>query len=411
MQLSTFDVLDAYRADLASAGTEQFADSDAAWLAFGTMLQRATGLQENDRAEYLQNGAAAIAGMTAGDSAAPSLMVLARDGSSAAVCAAAMAVANSAEDAGAFALATTILDCARAIIGAVDERSHGRLLAHQARILRKTGELDLSLNLYEQVADLGATYGDVELDARAHLGIGVIARIRGNYPMARQHFLAILDGDASTDALYELHTHAHHGLMVASGVARDFETCLRHGSLALDRARDAEHRTELLTNLAGICLHVGQFRAALNSFLIILAESHLPRVRLAAFGSAAIAAARLGDAQMVTRLVTAALSASGGRGHEFEYADALREFAEAYLVLGNLAESQKHSQDALRRASDGGYFEITHRLETMSQGISAPAPIALTRESLDVATHLAVGDSQELLATAISSGHSDWSNP
>ena len=61
MPLSTSDVLDAYRADLSNAGRSEFSDSDATWLAFGTLLQRAASLSSDNRAAYLQTAAAKIA--------------------------------------------------------------------------------------------------------------------------------------------------------------------------------------------------------------------------------------------------------------------------------------------------------------------------------------------------------------
>ena len=82
-------------------------------------------------------------------------------------------LATEAEDAGAFALATAMLDFARILVGMGEFRLQGRLLAQQARILRKIGEMDLARELFDEVGDIGITHGDQELIARAHLGKGV----------------------------------------------------------------------------------------------------------------------------------------------------------------------------------------------------------------------------------------------
>src|SRR5262249_18725039 len=142
------------------------------------------------------------------------LATLARDGSSStALCAAVMIVASEIEDAGAFALATAMLDLTRVLAGVAEVRLQGRLLAPQARILRKIGETDLAHDLFDDVAEIGATHGDQELIARAHLGKGVLARIRGNYPEARREYLAVLElTRSSAGAMRELYVHAHHGM-------------------------------------------------------------------------------------------------------------------------------------------------------------------------------------------------------
>ena len=75
-----------------------------------------------------------------------------------------------------------MLDSGRVLVGVAEFSLQGRLLAQQARILRKIGELDLALELYEEVGEMGATHGDAELIALGHLGTGVVARVRGNNP-------------------------------------------------------------------------------------------------------------------------------------------------------------------------------------------------------------------------------------
>ena len=408
MPLSTSDVLDAYRADLSNAGKSQFSDRDAIWLAFGTLLQRAVSLSSDDRAAYLQSASAAVVDLSVPGQTAAALAELARDGSSSgALCTVVTALATEAEDAGAFALATAMLDFARILVGLSEFRLQGRLLALQARILRKIGETELAQELYEQVQEIGATHGDSELIARAHLGKAVLARIRGNYPEARQEFMAVLDVSGSSDAIQELRVHGHHGLLLVSAIAGDFDSALKHGAAAVAGAPTEQQRTEILQNLACVCYDVGQFRSALHGQLQALAAARADRVRLAAFGGAAVAAARLGDARMVDELVEAATPLLALRGPEFELADMAREFAEAYAYLGNVERWRRYRDEALGRAERGKFFEIVHRLESARAPKRAPErpAVALTGDALAVAARLASGDSRELLAAAVSSGH------
>jgi hypothetical protein len=71
---------------------------------------------------------------------------------------------------------------------------------------------------------------------------------------------------------------ALHGLLVVFAIAKDFDTALRHGSLALAAARTDEHRFELLLNLASVCYDVGRFRSSLHGYLQVIARGRLDRL-------------------------------------------------------------------------------------------------------------------------------------
>jgi tetratricopeptide (TPR) repeat protein len=414
MPLSTSDVLDAYRADLSNAGRSEFSDSDATWLAFGTLLQRAASLPGDDRAAYLQTAAARIADSIEGNG--PLRDALAMLGSNGyppgALCDAVGLLAGEAEDAGAFALATAMLDFARILVGLGEVLLQGRLLAQQARILRKIGEVELARDLFDEVGDMGRTHGDAELVARSHLGKAVLARVRGNYPEAREEFDAVLAVRGSSPELRELQVHAHHGLLIVSAIAQDFDRALRHGAMAVAGAAREAHRIELQQNLAAICYDVGQYRAALNAYLQVLAADPALRVRIGCFGGAAVAASRLGEAGVINALAKAVGPLLIQRGHEFELADMTREFADAYAYLGDVERSAAYREEALERARRGKFFEIVHRVDALTSAVHVrpSRAVVLTGDALEVAAHLASGDSEQLLAAAVSSGHSDWNS-
>jgi hypothetical protein len=405
MPLSTSDVVDAYRADLSNAAKSEFSDRDATWLAFGTVLQRAVSLTGDHRASYLQSASVAVAGASQTAAVQEPLAELARDGSSqGALCAMVLVLASEAEEGGAFALATAMLDFARILIAATNARLQGRLLAQQARILRKIGEDDLAHELLNQVEELGAAHGEGELIARAHLGKGILARVRGNYPDARREFQAVLEAPNSNAAMRELYMHAHHGLLIVAATGRDFDAALTHGALALAEAATDQSRTELMQNLANVCFDAGQFRSALNGHLQVLAATSLDRVRIAAFGGAAAAAARLDDEPMVNALVAAAIPLLAWRGPAYELADMVREFAEAYAYLGDVERWQRYREMALDRGKRGKFFEIVHRIESMRtpRRQTPPSAASLTGDALAVASRLASGDPHELLAAVVS---------
>ena len=145
MRLSISEVVDAYRADLSNANRAHFSESDTTWLAFGTQLQRAVSLSPGERAAYLRVGASKLANESTHQALSSAIGALAADDDGSvdwgnALCTAAMFVSADAEDAGAFALATLLLDFARVLVNQDEVLLQGRMASgRQARILRKLG--------------------------------------------------------------------------------------------------------------------------------------------------------------------------------------------------------------------------------------------------------------------------------
>lgn len=177
------DVLDAYRADLASANADSFTEVDATWLAFASLLQRALALPRGDREEYLHFAIAGLEFPLSEDRSTnvtdPS--VNAED----ALFGLLIRFADDAEQSGAFALATTILDAGQALLGVDHDKWHGRMLWQQARILRKLGEVDLAQEHLVKLRDAASELGDADLIALSRIGLAAVARVRGNFPDAR----------------------------------------------------------------------------------------------------------------------------------------------------------------------------------------------------------------------------------
>jgi tetratricopeptide (TPR) repeat protein len=406
------DVLDAYRADLTNAGKETFSAWDALWLQCGAVLQRALELEPAYRGSYLATGLRAIL-----DDPWPApvfdaierFVRVPEDSESseelAALGALVQLVATDAEEAGAFAVATSLLDLARALVGAAEFRLQGRMLSQQARILRKLSELDISLELYQEVDQLADIENDTELRARAALGRGVLARVRGNYPEARRSFLTILEYEPTTEELRDLHVWACEGLLMVAAVARDFEAALLYGARAVEMAREG-HRAELLVNLSNICQEVGQYRAALNGYLRALAETQVQHVRLPALGSAAIAAARLGERYVADELTRSGLNLMTLSRLDYDVADMLREFGDAWELLGDAVSARRFREQSMARAERGGFFEIQHRVEdAMRTRATIPPASPLAPDAMAVASGLSDEDSHDLLLAAISNGN------
>src|ERR1041385_1960782 len=211
MTHAVYDILDAYRADLANASGDEpapaaFGTRDEIWIVLGTALQRALALPRATRDAYLE---AALVDLM------PSTGTLAasRGATPDRLAAAVAEISEEAEDAGAYAMANTLLDLGRLLVPLDAVRLQGRLLARQARVQRKLGELDESVATYDRVEEAGRDHDDDELICRAQLGKGIVARVRGNYPAARAHFQRVLDSPGPSAEIDECRSLAHAGLM------------------------------------------------------------------------------------------------------------------------------------------------------------------------------------------------------
>lgn len=363
----------AYRADLAqSAGATSLGCDDGRWLLAAELLARiarrdgaSAALEVRARlAEAV--GAAAWPDPQRDPVAADS--ALARDVG---------ALAESMEEQGALQLAYSVLAlCERAAPAAAD-RQHGMTLAQRARVARKLGDLEVADALYQDAARLGRAARDPAVIARATLGLGVVARVRGNYPVARTLFrkgLAI----AERAGLVELQGMAHHGLLIAAGVAGDFDTALRHGWAAFRLAGDdAGRQAELLFNVAAASSDAGYDAAALQGYLAAAARLTAPRLRLPALAGAAVSAARLGDAERLAAITDDIGRELARDALPYERAQALALLAEAWAAVEPAGGGQPYRDRALALARAHAFHEIVHRTERL-----APAATRVDRPSV-----------------------------
>jgi tetratricopeptide (TPR) repeat protein len=200
--------------------------------------------------------------------------------------------------------------------------------------------------------------------ARALIGSGVLAGMRGNYPEARTLFRRAVT-IAETCGAHEHWRAGHHGLFVAALAARDLETALTHGWAAFQSTSpDAgAERAEMLINLGELSCEAGEYRSALGACLNALELTDEPRLRLAAATTAARSCARLGEIRLldvVNREVKRAVSRSG---QPFENARACVEMGEVYVgVDAAIAADFAERAAAL---TTGRFHELNERLERL----------------------------------------------
>jgi hypothetical protein len=240
--------------------------------------------------------------------------------------------------------------------------------------------------LYDGVAFTGDQHGEPELRARALLGKGVTARVRGNYPKARKH---LSDGLACAmkAGLSDLAAVGHQGLLIAAATAGDHDTALVHGWAAFELADgNCDRQAEILINLAQVSLLAGQARAARSGFLASMSRSDQLRFRLPCIGGAAVASATLDDERMLTSLARTAEESIAVSALPFESASLLRSLYDAYGIAGHEASAEAYRLRARALARKNGFFEIVLATDTAgaSRRVSRPATAPLSEDSMSV---------------------------
>lgn len=373
---------EAYRLDLSRAGTEDdFGSADSLWLLVAHCLSRFSDQPETARLDLAQRCAEALEQFAATaqdavelDGVKPldeaSLGNLAQIvegfrcfGERAGQEQLAQSVgemSSSMVAAGALTLAHTLLGYARDAVQSASERSRGVLLAEQARMLRLLGNLDDAEALYGQLHAIGERAHNEYLLARAAIGRGVVARVRGNYPKARAFFSDALELSERAGSA-ELQRLAHQGLTVAAAVAEDWEDALRHGWLTLVHgAGNAEQECEALINLAHISLGAGYSRAALHAILKAIPGAADDHTRLPALGTAVVAAARCDERSLLETLAAKLEKAVAIASTPYEAARALLSLSEAYEQFGMHTRADSVRANARAIAEQHDYHELMH---------------------------------------------------
>lgn len=283
------------------------------------------------------------------------------------------------EQAGAFLLAFSTLAALRQVFAPVlDARSRGLLLAQQGRVARQLGALAAAAKLYRAAAQAGRRAGAPDVAARALLGGGALASNRGNYPKSRALYRRALK-EATLAGSAFLQRASHHGLLYAAFAANDADTALAHGWAAVRSLPQdaADERAEALLNLGEVGRQAHEYRAALGACLSALELTDIPRLRLPALGTAARAAAALGEHRLLEFLARDVERTIARSGQQFENARALVELAEAFDgIRDDLALCYASRAHAL--ADAGTFHEITARADDVIAG-SVPASEDRTR--------------------------------
>jgi hypothetical protein len=288
---------------------------------------------------------------------------------------------------------TTVADL-RGALPATSGREHALCLALQAAVARLFGTeeaLDAAQELDEQVEEFAVIVGDAELRVRSLLGRGVIARIRGNYPVARKYFTEGL-AEATAAGLSTLAATAHNSLAIAAGVAGDYDTALVHGWVAYELARGGggTAETEALINLSEAALRAGYPEASLQALRSVLSRAEVPRLQLPAAAAAAHAAALLGDAQQVSRLAAYIDDLVAQPTLPYDAAQALFSLWLAYSILAAHEEAEAVRVRVYDLATRHGFTELAHKTEPRPRLVTGRTDSGVTRQKLQEASDLVI---------------------
>lgn len=289
-------------------------------------------------------------------------------------------VADEAEQRGALWLAFGMLATLERAGDALPPLDLGRALAQRARVARKADSADVADTLYRRVDALGRRASAPELTARAAVGFGVLAEMRGNLPLAARHFdkaarVAAKVGDA------DLRRVAQHGRMTIAAKRGEFADALSFGWDAFAAAAgDRQREAQMLVNLAQLAFDTGHPGPALQGFSAALARRPGRQLLLPALGGAARSAAALNRLEIVRQCGAQIDEIAQDGSFAYPTASALLDLALATAAL-QPALADSYVRRALHITGEFHFHELEHhlvvlrtRLEERSESAAAVLP-------------------------------------
>jgi hypothetical protein len=310
------------------------------------------------------------------------------------------ALAEYAEDEGLLRLADSLLLLAyREFADDAGTLEKGRLLIQRARIARKSGDIEGAATMYRIVHESADAASEPELIVRGEIGLGLLARERGNVPEMRARFEASLLV-AEGAGLRELVATAHHGLMMTAGLQKRFGDAVIHAWYAFRETLVEPARSEALVNVGQALIEYGEPETALHVLVAALARKLPRRLELPGLGGCALAAAALGNVALLERVMVRVDRIAGGNDFRYDAVLALADVVDALAML-NDARAEERRSIAIREASAGKFHELVHRLETGRKVTRTPARQEVANATLREVLHDAeeVSNWRELQAT------------
>jgi tetratricopeptide (TPR) repeat protein len=205
-----------------------------------------------------------------------------------------------------------------------------------------------------------------ELRARARIGFGLLAEVRGNLPEAARHFQTAAR-EAKRAAVVDVLRVAQRGRMTIAARRGDFSSALVFAWDAyVDACGDSAAEAEMLGNLAQLALDVGRTDAALAGFSAALDRRPGPRIALPVLGGAARAAAALERRELVERFAREIDAYRSDERFAYAIASSLLDLALAFANHDGAAAHDRVTA-GLSLAEKYGFHELDFRLREVGE--------------------------------------------
>jgi len=377
-------VLDAFRQTQSEVRTA-LETSAAQWMRVGAMLENACMLPPDQREMHLRSAMDSVRAALGAEQWAEGHHVdPMRPASESSLVGRFRTYCEIVEDAGALALSDAMLDAYVHADPTVDAVECGRVEAVRARLAWKAGDLEAATERYRRVAAAGRRERSDELTVRALIGQAIVARVSGNYPRVRERAQKAV-ALAERRQMRRLAAGAHQILTVAFAVARDFDVAVSHGWRSYEHSiGDPTMESEALAIIGQLFLDIGHPTPAAAAFRAVISRSPSDRLLLPSLGGLALAGARMGSWETVTRAQEIVTARAAAGATPYNVASTALDLARAWAELQVSQRAEEARGTALAIAVEHRFHEIAHHAEAL-EITEAPARLPLSTDAEEVA--------------------------
>lgn len=358
-------ILDAYRA---AVRQNAIGSDDGSWVRVGMLLEHAALLPDLERSNHLRLAADAIRaaiGEGRWHAGHPTDVRPPADGH---VLQSRLRIySEQVEDAGALDMADAFLTAYLSADPEVDSLERARVESARARLAWKRGDLDVADERYRRVGAHGRRLRSDELKIRALTGHAIVARLRGNFPAARElgrRAVAL----AERIGHQRLASVAHQVVMVTYASAAEFPLALEHAWKAVLSAQGEQAMTwAALGNLAQLFVDAGHPAIAMMAFRAVLRQQPPLRIELPALGGLAMAAARLRDSEALADAASEIAVRTRAGASPYDTATAMLDLARAYGVADAPGHMEACREHVLQVAIAHGFHELEHHARSLAR--------------------------------------------